>query len=40
VKPSSGISDMVINKIIDFATDSNGLQEQNPAQLKSLNKKV
>lgn len=39
-KSAPGLSDLVINKIIEFAGEPNNVHEQNPVQLKALNKKV
>ena len=39
-RTSNPISDLIINKITELATDQTSTHEQNPAQLKQLNKKV
>ena len=39
-KTSNPISDLIINKITEYATDNTSTHEQNPTQLKALNKKV
>merc|ERR1712062_548666 len=39
-RTSNPISDLIINKITELATDQTSTHEQNPAQLKQLNKKL
>ena len=39
-KTANPFSEMIMNKITEYATDHTGSHEQNPQQLKQLNKKV